>query len=296
MKHDWFAPIDEEFEDAELGDSRLEARLLTLVSALGEAPTASLASASKSVAAREAAYRFVENRRVNMGALLEPHIRRTVDRCRSEGGVLVVSDTSEFTFTGERRGSSLGRVQGKQRGFLGHTAIAISAKGDRRPLGVLGIDVLVRADEKKPKCNGYQSKKDPERESLRWGAMVEQTEARLDGVAAIHVMDREGDIFELLSEMITGKRRFVIRAGQDRWVQGEGRLFEAIAGGQILLEREVKLSRRLKQKGTRSGVNVWESDPPDGRPPVQWVLLTSEPVDNAEQVACRRCLSQSMAH
>lgn len=325
MRHGLLGPVDEEFEGTDLGDPRLEARLLTLVSALDDAPTASLARASKSVAAREAAYRFVENRRVTMEALMEPHRRRTVARCVEAGTVYVISDTTECSFNGDRRGESLGRLQGKQRGFLAHTAIAVSADGEKRPLGVLGIDIIVRDEEKKAHRNVAAQKRDPKRESLKWPSMVDRTEAQLgENVTAIHVMDREGDIFELLSDLTAGKRKFVIRAGQDRWVNGEGRLFTAIAGAPILLDREVKLSRRPKAARATKGrghpprtertaklvissrsvtlrrpktttaehpseltlnvVHVYEPSPPEGETPVEWVLLTSEPVDSAEQV------------
>jgi hypothetical protein len=325
MRNGLLGPVDEEFEGADLGDRRLEARLLTLVSALDEGPTASLARASKSVAAREAAYRFVENRRVTMEAVMAPHRAKTVARCAEAGTVYVISDTSEFSFRGERRGESLGRLQGKQRGFLGHVAIAVGADGEKRPLGVLGIEIIVRDEAKKAHRNNYAQKRDPKRESLKWASMVDRTEAQLDGVTAIHVMDREGDIFELLSDLMAAKRKFVIRSGQDRWVEGEGQLFNAIIGAPILLERDVKLSRRAKspipaiqRRGhpprteraarlviasrsvtlrrpktttaehpaelTVNVVHVHEPSPPEGEPPVDWVLLTSEPVDSAEQV------------
>ena len=318
--------LDDEFEGPDLGDPRLEARLLMLASTLEDAPKASLAEASRSVAEREAAYRFVENHRVTMEAVMEPHRRKTAERCADDGGpVYVVSDTSEFTFKGERRGEALGRVQGVQRGFLAHTAIAVSGRGDRKPLGVLGIDIIVRDEEHKNHRNVYAQKRDPNRESLKWPSMVARTEELLAGTPAIHVMDREGDIFELLSELTTAGRRFVIRAGQDRWVQGEGRLFTAVIDAPVLLEREVKLSKRAKEPSTTKGrghprreertaklaissrsltirrpktttaehppeltlnvVNVHEPRPPDGEPPVQWLLLTSEPVESAEQVA-----------
>ncbi|HXJ22779.1 MAG TPA: IS4 family transposase, partial [Polyangia bacterium] len=318
--------LDDEFEGADLGDPRLEERLLTLASALDDAPKASLAEASKSVAAREAAYRFVENHRVTMQAVMAPHGRKTAARCAAEGGaVFVVSDTTECTFKGDRRGEALGRVQGVQRGFLAHTAIAVSSQGNRKPLGVLGIDIIVRDDEHKNHRDVFARKRDPERESRKWPSMVDRTEELLAGVPAIHVMDREGDIFELLSELRAAGRRFVIRAAQDRWVQGEGRLFTAVVGAPVLLDREVTLSRRTKTLWTAKGrghprreertaklaissrnvtlrrpktttadhpaelavnvVNVHEPAPPDGEPPVQWLLLTSEAVDSAEQVA-----------
>jgi hypothetical protein len=317
--------LDEEFEGPDLGDPRLEARLLMLASALDDAPKASLAEASKSVAAREAAYRFVENHRVTMQAVMGPHGRKTAARCAAEGGpIYVVSDTTECTFKGARRGESLGRVQGEQRGFLAHTAIAVSSLGNRKPLGVLGIDIIVRDEQHKDHRNIYAQKRDPKRESRKWPSMVNRSEELLAGVPAIHVMDREGDIFELLSELTTAGRRFVIRAGQDRWVQGEGRLFTAVVGAPVLLERDVNLSRRTKTPSTKGRghprrdermaklaissrsvtirrpktttadhpaeltvnvVNVHEPAPPDGEIPVQWLLLTSEVVESAEQVA-----------
>jgi hypothetical protein len=326
MRHGLLASAVDEFKGAELGDHRLEARLLMMVAAMEEAPTRSLAGATKTVAAREAAYRFVENPRVAMDELMAPHRSRTAARCAEAGKVYVVSDTTECAFKGARRGQALGRLQGKQRGFLAHTAIAVSADGEKRPLGVLGIDIIVREEEKKAHQNIYAQKRDPQRESLKWPSLVDQTEAQLAGVEAIHVMDREGDIYELLSGMLAAGRKFVIRSGQDRFVPGEGRLFQAVISGSVLLEREVKLSRRVEQARTAGHgrghpsrsertatvqissrsvglrrpktttaeypaaltvnvVHVHEPSPPEGEPAVDWVLLTTEPVDTAEQVA-----------
>jgi Transposase DNA-binding/Transposase DDE domain len=315
--------IDEEFEAADFGDVRLTERLMQMVRALDRAPDQSLAKVSKTVAAREAAYRFVENPAVTMEALLAPHLRATVARCRDAGTVYVVSDTTEFTFSGRARGAKLGRIKGSQRGFLGHAALAVDF--ERRPLGVLGIQPIVRDEQKKTHRNNHQQKKDPHRESLRWGAMVESVETSLGGVSAIHVMDREADIFELLSDLQQKKRRFVIRSGQQRSVVDGGNLLEAVSHSRTLLEREVQLSARLKPRRQTSGkghparsarlaslaissttvviprpkttdsaypesltvnvVRVYEPEPPSDQPAIEWLLFTSEPVATAEQVA-----------
>jgi hypothetical protein len=317
-------PIDEEFEGAEFGDVRLTERLMLMVRALDRAPDQSLAKVSKTVAAREAAYRFVENSAVTMEALLAPHRAATAARCRDAGTVYVVSDTTEFTFSGKARGAKLGRIKGAQRGFLGHVALAIDM--DRKPLGVLEVRPIIRDEKKKQHRNNYQQKKDPKRESLRWGQTVDSAEAVLDGVSAIHVMDREADIFELLSDLQQQQRRFVIRSGQQRLVVSGGNLLEAVTGSRVLLEREVDLSARLKprrQNGNggkghppRSArtaklaitsstveiprpktsdakypaslsinvVRVYEPEPPEGHPAVEWLLFTSEPVATMEQV------------
>ena len=314
--------IEEEFEGAEFGDVRLSERLMLMVRALDREPAQSFAKVSKTVAAREAAYRFIENSAVTMEALLAPHQAATAARCREAKTVFIVSDTTEFTFSGKARGAKLGRIKGSQRGFLGHVALAVDAH--RKPLGVMGVHPIVRAEKKKTHKNSFQQKKDPTRESLRWGATVESTEALLEGVSAIHVMDREADIFELLSELQQRGRRYVIRSGQKRSVVDGGNLIEAVAGSQILLEREVDLSARPNPRRQKSGkghparsartaklaitsstvqiprpktsaseypaslsvnvVRVYEPEPPEGQPAVEWLLFTSEPVATMEQV------------
>lgn len=325
MREEWLLdPIEAEFEGAELGDRRLVGRLAMLASALSREPGASIARVSKSRAAREGAYRFLENSRVTMEELLRPHQEATAERCRRERVVYVVSDTTEVVLAGEKRGKQLGRIQGRQRGFLAHVALAVSTSGNRPPLGVLGLETIVRAEKRKGHRNARQKDQTDDRESARWGAMVDRTEKLLDGAAAIHVMDREADMFELLSQLNRDSRRFVIRAARDR-VISEGKLFESVAQATTVMEREVHLSARLRAQRTAKGrghparhkrgarlgiaakrvtlcrpkrcpktlpetldvniVHVLEPEPPEGAPPVQWVLVTTEPVETPEQIA-----------
>lgn len=315
--------LSEEFDGAEIPDWRLRARLVTLANALEGMPDASLPKATKTTAAREAAYRFLGNRRVTMDAILAPHVQATIRRCRAEESpVYVVTDTTECSFAGAGRGEKLGRLNGKSRGFLGHFALAVSSSG--APIGVLGIDVIVRADKKKT-LSVHDRKRDPDRESLRWAAMAEQTSDLLAGMAPIHVMDSEADIYELLCDLDGKQRRYIIRGGQDRLLEGGVHLDEALRHGAVVLNRQVQLSRRpvakLPSRGRRNPpregrlaqlaisatrvslkkpktctseypaavalnvVHVYETNAPEGERPVEWILFTSEPVDTADQVA-----------
>jgi hypothetical protein len=243
MKQTVLGEVREEFEGAEIPDWRLRDRLMQLATALDENPVASIPKASKTSAACEAAYRFLGNSKVESHGILAPHIDATAGRCRAEQTVYVASDTSEFSFGGPQRGKQLGRLQGHSRGFLGHFALAISGSGV--PLGVAGLEVIIREERKKPQHNGHARKKDPTRESLRWAAMVESTSAALEGSDPIHLMDSEADIFELLTAMQAQGRRFIIRSGQDRLVE-QGHLAEVVQQGTVVLSREVRLSRRTK--------------------------------------------------
>jgi hypothetical protein len=314
--------LKEEFKDAEIPDWRLRERLLAVAKDVEAAPEKSLPRVSKTTAAREAAYRFLGNSRVGMGGILAPHTRATVRRCREARQVYVVSDTTEFTFSGEDRGKKLGRVGTKSRGFLGHFGLAVSEAG--RPLGVLDIDVIVRAEQPKKHANTHQRKKDPTRESLRWSAMVARTSAQLAGCEVIHVMDSEADIYELLCELQAKGERFIIRSGQDRLVE-QGHLQQAVEAGEVLLSRDVYMARRRRadtlprsrRNPARAGrrtelhvssmqlslrrpktttsdypqqlavnvVRVREVNPPEGETPVEWILFTSQPVATGSQVA-----------
>jgi hypothetical protein len=325
MREQWLLdPIENEFEGAEFGDDRLVSRLAMLAAALGREPGASIAKVSKSRAAREGAYRFLENSRVTMDALLRPHQEATAERCQAERVVYVVSDTTEVVLAGEERAKRLGRIQGRKRGFLAHVALAVSSSGNRAPLGLLGLQTIVRDEERKRHRNMRQVEQSDDRESARWGMMVRSTEALLDGTPAVHVMDREADMFELLSQLTADGKRFVIRAARDR-VISDGKLFESAAQAPAVLEREIHLSARLRPRPTTKGrghprrhkrtanlsiaakrvslcrpkrcaealpatldvnvVHVFEPAPPEGNPPVQWLLATSEPVDTPEQIA-----------
>lgn len=114
-------------------DTRLTKRLSQLVATLGEAPERSLPSLFTS-AGLEGAYRFVGNPRVTPEAILRPHITATRERCAQQNCVLVVHDTTDFTFgaEGDRRG--LGRSIKSTQTFYGHISLAVTADGMRKPL------------------------------------------------------------------------------------------------------------------------------------------------------------------
>jgi len=144
---------------------------------------------------------------------------------------------------------------------------------------------------------------------------------------AIHVMDREADIFDLVAHASEARMRFVVRAAQDRVVLSEadelGHLFEVVRRAPSMTTRIIELSerpaginpkqhKRHPQRRARSArvaiagarvalrrpkatntatdhvlinvVRVWELDPPAGEPGVEWILLTTEPIDTSEQL------------
>jgi hypothetical protein len=314
--------LSSEVADADLADARLTQRLSLLVDRLADRPGESFPKALDD-AELEAAYRFFGNAKVTPDGILAPHFRQTARRASGHRDVLVVHDTSEFEFGGDTKREGLGRLIRPGQGFFGHFALAVSADGDREPLGLLNLETLFRHGKAIPRKKRRAS--DNRGESARWRRSIDQAEARLDGTArAIHVMDREADSYAILSALAEASRSFVIRSFQDRVLaDDETRLRAAAKSAKRSFDREVPLSRRPKIKGPKGErhparryriarlsfaakpvevprtvdaktgpptlrlnvIYVWEKKPPLGEPPVEWFLLTNLPIDTSDQIA-----------
>lgn len=248
-------PISNEFAGADFNDERLSKRLLKLVNALASEPSRSFPDAALDDAALEATYRFLGNERVSPEAVLAPHVAQTRRRASRRKTVLVVHDTTEFVFRGDREG--LGVVTNNAPGFFSHASLAVSADGKRIPLGVLSTGTFIR--ERRATRSRPRGRTEEELVSFRWWQSVETSSALLgEQVRAVHVMDREADASRLLSRLVKSGERFVIRARFDRQLDtappDSGRLRQRLALTEQLIEREVELSPRGTGSRKRIGI------------------------------------------
>jgi hypothetical protein len=247
--------VAEEFAYADLGDARRTGRLRIIAESWSAAPDQGVPTASKSSAKTEATYRFLNNPGVTYAPIVDAHIEQTRARVAEARTAIVAHDTTEFAFGGEAPRTGLGRLKGGDQGFLGHLALAISAEGRRRPLGILGFAPWVRSEmPRRKKANGRKKSgsdyaKETGKESARWGEMVADVSGR-GGASLIHVMDREADAYPLLWQLVEGRHRFVVRVSKDRVVQAADSeqptelLSQALGRVKGLCEIEVPLSRR----------------------------------------------------
>ena len=242
--------VSAEFDSAELGDERLTRRLLTIASAAAASPTSSFPAMTSSDGELEGVYRFFGNERVGPGKILAPHFAATTERAQREKDVLVVHDTTVFRFGGESRREGLGWLHKKDgsQGFLGHFAIAVSGDGRRRPLGVTGLSTIVRTGTPLGrKVTGRDRVRRPGKESLRWIQLAMQVHEKLP--SAIHVMDREGDSFEIYEALVGANAHFIIRGriAQNRVAVDDGlrvQVKELMAEEPVRFHRTVPLTRR----------------------------------------------------
>lgn len=241
--------IEDEFVNSQLPDERLRRRLMHVAGVLGRSPGASFPQAFPESSELEALYRLLNNGRVNLEAMIKPHVDATVERCREAKVVVVAHDTTFFSFPGTNPIDGLGRADAMGRGFSGHFALAIEfdrSSGARTPLGVLGVETVMREKVKGSSRTRASSRPPADNEQLRWARMIRAIERRLHSARPINVGDRETDCYELFAEMMANSRRFVFRMTHDRRIAGEAP--HPLAVSDLLwstcatTEREVRIS------------------------------------------------------
>ncbi len=142
---------EDELAGCAFTDARLGQRLRKLIERMDGAIGASLPFACQDWANTKAAYRFFANRRVSEVQILAGHFQATRERVSaSEGPLLLLQDTTEFTLQRERA-AAVGitkRVNsGKDKagwtwmhtvcGLLMHASLAVTSEG--LPLGLCAV-------------------------------------------------------------------------------------------------------------------------------------------------------------
>jgi hypothetical protein len=309
------AAVDE-FDGLDLGDLRRAARVRSVVNALQANPAAAFPKALKTVAAREAFYRLVNNEAVTLDALLAPHSAQTIARAaQGNERPIIAIDKTQFIFEGEGEREGLERLSSNKQYFEAFVALALSPS--RRSHGVLAVETL----EGKGRST-----------SDAWSNFLNQAGSDLEatGVRPIYVMDREADTYALFCALVDEKRDFVVRISFDRTIREfSDSIIEplrSVAERQpTILKRTVRVARRKaggrtgaqrakhptrssrqatlsiragtvsmprprgKTEGLISGlalnlVQVVELDPPPGETAIEWLLITPLPIDNASKV------------
>ena len=228
-----------------LGDPRRERRVKSVAARLANRPEASLPVAMGEDAALEGAYRLLSNELVTLEQLVQPHVRRTAERVRNLGEAYAIHDTTGFTFGGEMRRDGLGSVNNNtDQGFRAHVTLAVSADGQREPLGLLAIGTRARPLKTGP---GHS-------EVERWSLGLNFAEAQVERGQLIHLADRESDIYTLIAEAHQKSWRFIFRAAYDRaLLTGNGRRHlpsahcRALEGSEIASRRTLVSTRKEEE-------------------------------------------------
>ena len=289
MEERWF---DEELSGCRLGDGRLDRRLRQLVERMDAGFGETIPLACQDWASTKAAYRFFSNERVSEEEILRGHFDATRRRfVASDGPVLVLHDTTEFTWK-RRRSEAVGFTtkvssgkdkRGRERmhtvcGLLMHSSLAATTDG--LPLGMAAAKFWSR--KKFKGTNALRRKINPTRVPI------------------------EGDIWELFCLARELDTHFLIRRCSDRFAGDGSHTVESIMAEEKvrglhsvavrddkgkLGSTQVELSYRrmtilppiAKRKRypalTLTVLHAREPEESVGRPRIDWKLITYLPVD-----------------
>jgi hypothetical protein len=100
----------EELASVDLGDARLNRRLVRVAEQLGAQPGASIPVACGGWAETQAAYRWLAHENVAWESVLAPHWDCSVARMREQPVVLCVQDSTELNYTAQPGIAGLGQL------------------------------------------------------------------------------------------------------------------------------------------------------------------------------------------
>lgn len=257
----------QEFGGAQLGDLRLNARLVEAACTLGAQPGRAYCGAVQGdVAALKGYYRLIDrpdDSAVTTQAMLAPHRQRTLQRMMAQPLVLCIQDGTDLNYTNLVQCQGLGSLGTNQTGARSaglhlHGTLAITPQG--LPLGVL--DARCEAPVARADGDERQSTDIPieEKKTFNWIhglRQCEQAAACMPDTRLVCVMDREADFFELFEQQRRrNKVDLLVRAKHDRVIAHKHTLFEQVRSGAaqdrlaIPVPRQSTRAKKSKQKAS----------------------------------------------
>lgn len=311
---DW---VQQEMKQIELGEKRLEKRLMKIISDFSQKPTASIPEFCGDWAATKAAYAFFKNPSSRTEAILLAQKRATRERLEGQSRILILQDTSSFDFSHHPETAGLGPLEnGVCRGFFAHTSLATTTEGV--PLGVLAQQTWVRDEHSSGKRHQRHRRLIADKESHKWlQALTDSTQELPTETEAIVVSDRESDIYEYFVQPRAKQVELLVRARHDRRLEQESQLlFLTVSSGPVRGKVTVEVGARPGQPPRQAECQVYyqrvklcpprrrtaqhpklapvvlsailikEMHPPTGVEALEWFLLTTVEITSFEQ-ACQ---------
>ena len=234
---DW---AKQELSEMDLGDKRINTRLMQLLSDFYDNPLANIPEACGDKVKMKAAYRLLSNNKVCFDEILSSHYEATSERCMGENVLLAAQDSTFLDHTSHQKTSGLGHINtkpDKSQGLVVHDTMVFNENGT--PLGL--IDVMCWARPEGSLVEQDTTRHIEEKESRKWlrsyrAASLLQSRNR-DAIV-ISMGDRESDIYELFAE------------------------YENTAkGAQLLLRSEKSRQRKIVDLSTGATEKLWDVMP-----------------------------------
>lgn len=263
---------ESEFSTLNLGDKRLDKRLVNLAEHRSVNINASIAETCGSLANTKGAYRFYENEDVKCEEIIRAHTDSTIKRALNEKILLSIQDTTEFSYGDRKTIKGLGTLNSlKNLGFLLHSDILYTT--DKVPIGIISQEFIIRPEEEFGKRVTYNKRSIEEKESKKWLIALEATHRlhlKMPEIEIISLSDRESDIYDFFFKAIELEETVIARAAWDRNVESEQKhlwpyVEKLEEAGKVTIKVPIKDSHKTRDavfSVKYSSVNIF---PPAGR-------------------------------
>lgn len=304
--------VEFELQGADFGDERLNRRYTKVLGKMSRMPQSAFNQSSEDLSEMLGAYRFISNKKVTAEKLLAPHHEQLVQRAEGEHTVLLIQDTTFMDMGDHRKCEDLKplKIKNSQRVLWVHATIAVLPNG--LPLGVLDAQFMSgQVVEQSTERSGSQ-RPIADKRSQRWLQAVDNCRGILgDNIRKIWVCDREADIYELFDHLARHDEKYVVGARFSREieegpyydmrqmierhpVQGEFKLSIAATGRRAARTANIAVkfmpatlsAPQYKHAAVSAKavpgfvVEAREIDPPEGKNPLCWQLLTNLSVES----------------
>lgn len=260
---------------------------MKLAAGLHARPAGRLTRVYKNAAERQAAFRFVENRRIDPDAIASASHRAAARLCGSEHVVYVPVDSSSLVMT-DLQNNKFGRIGSfndtTNRGMIAMTALAVDLQGTT--LGTTALEWWVRGEQRCPEWT-VDRRLPEQRESSLWGRAIRNTlrvmAAHSPQCTPWFQMDRAADCAVVLFMAHEQSLLVTVRANHNRAI-GSTRLWPLMQKQPVLGELRTRLpaiddrparTARLQVRAKKLRFQVANGQDQRRRQGRRWVELTA---------------------
>ena len=324
---------EEEMLKLKTGNKRIDKRTKCVLQTIMEKPEMPFPQQFKTAAELKACYRLFDSDLINSETILKPHFLKTIERIQSNKVVIIASDSTSLNYTTRKSNEDAGYISSNNaQGFLMHTSLATTLdRQPLGVVGVKFWARAKKKPEKKVHRDYLPIEEKESYKWIESYLIANEIARKCSNTQIIYTGDRETDIIELWEVIVEAQKsdnaaHAVARCNHNRMVvpteENENvKLFEFGKAAPIIGYCEFELKdrathgviRTVKQNIRASSVSICpayragvenrqialnlvfmeEVDPPEGKEPINWYLLTTLPIQTNED--CEKIIQVYLA-
>lgn len=306
------------FSQCDFKDKRLTKRLIQIGNQLSVHSGGSLLSSCEGDSSKiEGSYRLLRNKRVTAREIGLGGYKASAALAKSSSIILAIEDSTSLSYSHEVR-SELGLTgrhkNAYQRGYMVHSTLLVDGEQERT-LGLVAQERWCREESSYGKSHHRKKIPYESKESMKWETNTLHLEQLLEEhlSSVISVCDREADIYEYLHYKCLMEQRFLVRAKHNRLLKlNKAYLFDELKQTESLGRYTILVAQKGGRKEREAlielkALHVTLTPPArqitgldeltpitltallaqevntDSEEPLQWILLTSEPITSFEE-------------